>query len=273
MEKCTILLLVTALLMPFGSTAHHEAKDLGSAAGAFFSGIGSSPSSSHSMNEEIVDEVVMSDVIEENVDDFNPQNFGQSSHSSGVGQSISNANNHPKLNVVSDDPRKINQNSNFMNIPHPNSPSHGSSKPSDESSIHNAMQPMRHPKFHTASNDGMDIALAPSNEKANSCNCPKKCGCQYKHGSDVNSGAGLSYGQSGADNSRYTVLRTGYYRQGQQGGLARAFDPDTQECIELCQFVFDAERRCRGRNINECINQLIDQCTSRCIANQFSSFD
>jgi len=272
MEKCTILLLVTALLMPFGSTAHHEAKDLGSAAGAFFSGIGSSPSSSHSMNEEIVDEVVMSDVIEENADDFNPQNFGQSSHS-GVGQGISNANNHPKLNVVSDDPRKINQNSNFMNIPHPNSPSHGSSTPSDESSIHNVMQPMRHPKFHTASNDGMDIALAPSNVKANSCNCPKKCGCQYKHGSDVNSGVDLSYGQSGADNSRYTALRTGYYRQGQQGGLARAFDPVTQECIELCQFVFDAERRCRGRNISECINQLIDQCTSRCIANQFSSFD
>ena len=50
----------------------------------------------------------------------------------------------------------------------------------------------------------------------------------------------------------------------------RAFTPETQACIEGCDFINFA-RRCRGRYgpmFTICKNQLQTQCTSRCIAYQ-----
>ena len=50
----------------------------------------------------------------------------------------------------------------------------------------------------------------------------------------------------------------------------RAFTPETQACIEGCDFM-NFSRRCRGRYgpmFTICKNQLQTQCTSRCIAYQ-----
>jgi len=72
------------------------------------------------------------------------------------------------------------------------------------------------------------------------------------HGSDVNSGSGPRYRQSGTGKSRYTALMTGYYRKSH-----KKFDHKTRACIQQCAFDFAEDDLLNEHLLDLCINKCI----------------
>merc|ERR1719167_1597442 len=161
MAQNLVFILFIAMALSV-SAKHHEEKDLGAAAGAFFPGFGGrSGMSSFEAPTNVIEEV----------DDFehgNQQTFEHHSHTS-MHMSPSNVESssirsHPKFGGASSKLRSSMRDNDVIQ--------------------------------HSSSNAAISASQEINMQSAKPCNCPKSCGCQFKH---QNSGA--SRASSGVSNS------------------------------------------------------------------------
>lgn len=164
MAKNLVFILAFAMAISV-SAKHHEEKDLGAAAGAFFPGFGGrSGMSKFEAPTNILEEV-------EDFEQGNQRTFehhsSKSMHMSPSNVGSSSIRSHPKFGGASSNLR-------------------GSMREND--ATQHSSNNVRHAP--NSASQGFNM------QGASTCNCPKNCGCQFKHqnggGSQVSSGEGYS---------------------------------------------------------------------------------